>query len=281
MVSATEKLVAECQARKYSLCNTKCEVMRFGPLIIVPLLFIMSLVCMANVDARFHRVKRGETLWGIVRQEGVDFDELLEQNGIKIGEAGWELIKPDDRLIVRGGRKRSQEEGVTFNILSNGVTSLYYHEFGMPGELDETLKIDVVRCHLEYQRDKNCRFNHDCTEDEWSYVISNLNAIAVESWKKRYDNRDIIDGTSWHLTLYRGTAVVREYGGANAGPDTLRRVKAIKNFVLEHPAFIAAFPKIAEEDRRSKEYVKRVKAWMEGKIDYSEVQTPGGKAKEN
>ena len=62
--------------------------------------------------------------------------------------------------------------------------------------------------------------------------------------------------------------------------ETLRRINAIKNFVLEHPAFVVAYPEIAEKERRSKEYVKRVKAWMEGKIDYSEVhQDQRGKAK--
>ena len=146
---------------------------------------------------------------------------------------------------------------------SDAVTTIRYYEFGIPGDDEDYLEIDIPKKSLLYETgrylperwkssDENTeietRFSYVCNDAEWRFVVSNLNAMAVSEWKARYDNNDIIDGTSWRLELCDGTNVVREYGGSNDWPERFHCLRSIEGFVRGRPAFVAAYPEIAEKD---------------------------------
>lgn len=143
------------------------------------------------------------------------------------------------------------------------VTAIRYYEFGIPGDVEDYLEIDIPKKSLLYETGRylperwkgsdetpeiEVKFSYVCNEEEWRFVVSNLNAMAVSEWEARYDNHNIIDGTSWRLELCDGTNVLRDYGGSNAWPEGIHYLRAIERFVRRCPAFVAAYPEIAEED---------------------------------
>ena len=167
-------------------------------------------------------------------------------------------------LILLAGCRYVRHDGVCEqqNVCED-VTAIRYYEFGAPGDVEDYLEIDIPKNSLLYEtgrylpeRWKGCdetpeieaRFSYVCNDAEWRFVVSNLNAMAVSEWKARYDDNDIIDGTSWRLELCDGTNVVREYGGSNAWSERFHCLRSIEGFVRGRPAFVAAYPEIAEKD---------------------------------
>ena len=176
-------------------------------------------------------------------------------------------------MFLAGCRYAQHERGGERLNVGDGVTAIRYFEFGMPGDVEDYLAIDIPKKSLYYEtgcylwaasRGSQCytpeikaKFSHVCTDAEWLSVVSNLNAMAVSEWEKRYDNNSILDGSFWCLELCNGTNVVRKCSGANAWPKNFHYLGAINGFVRKHPAFVAAYPKIAEEDRESKEWFEK------------------------
>ncbi len=173
---------------------------------------------------------------------------------------------------VNGGAERLD--------IGDGVTAIRYYESGVPGEIEDYLMIDIPNKSLSYETGRylpelwvrtdpylpappepeiEAKINHVCNDAEWRFVVSNLNAMVVSKWKARYVNNDILDGTFWRLKLCNGTNVVREYSGSNAWPKRFSYFSAIKGFIRNHPAFVAAYPEIAEKDREFKEWIEHLR----------------------
>ena len=169
-------------------------------------------------------------------------------------------------------RHENSGSDVRLNV-GDGVVAIRYYEFGRPGEIEDYLEIDIPKKSLYYEigrylwavrqgskRDTaevEAVFSHVCNDKEWRFVASNLNAMVVSEWKARYVNNDIRDGTFWRLKLCEGISVVREYSGSNAWPKLFSCFSAIKRFIRNHPAFVAAYPEIAEKDRKFKEWLEQ------------------------
>lgn len=159
-------------------------------------------------------------------------------------------------------RHNDSSSDVRLNV-GDDVTAIRYYEFGCLGDVEDYLAIDITKKSLLYETGRylperrkggddsaeiEAKFSYVCDDAEWRFVVSNLNAMAVSEWKARYVDNDIIDGTSWRLELCDGTNVVREYGGSNASPERFHGLRSIERFVRGCPAFVAAYPEIAEKD---------------------------------
>ena len=57
------------------------------------------------------------------------------------------------------------------------------------------------------------------TEKDWLALYRKLERIGVPSWKERYEDRRVCDGTNWSLHLVAGELHL-ESSGSNAYPDT-------------------------------------------------------------
>jgi hypothetical protein len=56
------------------------------------------------------------------------------------------------------------------------------------------------------------------TEADWQAFITTLDRLDVWSWKKRYLNLDVCDGTQWSVLISHGNQLVQS-GGDNAYPS--------------------------------------------------------------
>jgi len=172
----------------------------------------------------------------------------------------------------RYARHNNSGSDVQLNV-GERVVAIRYYEFGRPGDDEDYLEIDIQKKSLHYEIGRGlwavslgpkydtveveAKFSRVCNDTEWQFVASNLNAMVVSEWKTRYANDNVMDGTFWRLKLCTGTNFEREYSGANAWPERFYYFRAIKRFIRNHPAFVAAYPEIAEKDREFKEWLER------------------------
>lgn len=119
---------------------------------------------------------------------------------------------------------------------------VFYHEGGAPGEIveDLILELDTHRLRLDIYdsweyREKHVVFEHQCTDEEWSFVLQNLKSAEIGSWEARYVNHDICDGTYWYLELFDGVKSVKKCAGANKWPKKAAAIIQILSFASSHP----------------------------------------------
>jgi len=66
--------------------------------------------------------------------------------------------------------------------------------------------------------DKVLDFSTPSTKD-WDEFWDAVDTLKVWSWKKNYNNDDVLDGTQWELTINRAGRRRRRIFGSNAYPE--------------------------------------------------------------
>ncbi len=91
--------------------------------IIAAFILLMSTSLHANNYARNHEVKRGETLWGIARQNNIKVQDILAANGITSNS----VIQPGQMLKIPGTQK--VQVASTQKVVSNAVTGSQFKTY--------------------------------------------------------------------------------------------------------------------------------------------------------
>ena len=77
------------------------------------------------------------------------------------------------------------------------------------------------------------KISHDriVTEDEWRWIVGQLEKAGVSRWKKSYhpDGVVVVDGVAWYLEFLDGSNIVGEVIGDNAWPKNFNAFRAIVN----------------------------------------------------
>ena len=55
---------------------------------------------------------------------------------------------------------------------------------------------------------------------KWNQFWDSYNKLEIWKWKKRYEDHDTLDGTSWKVYIKSGNKII-DSSGSNAGPETL------------------------------------------------------------
>ena len=73
------------------------------------------------------------------------------------------------------------------------------------------------------------------SEDEKEKLIETLNKIKFLTWKKEYDDKEMLDGTQWTiLVTYNGNLKKKVYG-SNAYPKGFNKFETHLKQLLKHP----------------------------------------------
>jgi hypothetical protein len=112
-------------------------------------------------------------------------------------------------------------------------SKLYVSIGGYPGpsyalELcDEKLAYSSTQSHS----DKSKLAYVQPTAEAWSHFQLELDGASVWTWKSRYENPEMVDGTSWSATIHWGERSIHT-SGSNKFPKSFRRfLRAIQTLV--------------------------------------------------
>ena len=58
------------------------------------------------------------------------------------------------------------------------------------------------------------------SEKKWNQFWYSCTKLKIWKWKKRYEDPDILDGTSWRVCIKHNSKII-DSSGSNAGPEIL------------------------------------------------------------
>lgn len=120
------------------------------------------------------------------------------------------------------------------------ITSLQYFSFEIGGYNHDYRKIiikdnsfELKKSIFSYAEPLLIPDNQIVEQDE-SEFIKVLNEIALTSWKKKYYNNDVLDGTQWEIEIkYNHQKILRKYYGSNEFPFVDKTTNSISSKVLD------------------------------------------------
>ena len=109
----------------------------------------------------------------------------------------------------------------------------YSSESFFGGQIDLNLVGNIVTVSTRNFERKELTVSHTPTVDEWLEFKSSLDIHKVWQWSQTYNEKHVLDGTSWSLIIHSHESKLATGGYGKHPPDFDIFLKSINRLVLD------------------------------------------------